>query len=479
MPRNTRNNPFLTPNVAASSPQPSSPVVIGPVASIPNRDPDPDVLGLSEDAPPAYTIAADVRHGESTLEVGPRRPFQPAPQPPRQHLSPDSVPGGRSHSHERSQSHSRTEQPSFWQQLATLALSDRPPRRPSSAGPPVTSSSGTARSDWLAFPGQQVSSNSNNSSRIVPVPPPRHPSSSSLGSSPRTRARATSEFARDFYATGPATGLGNRDAPLPDLPADASSSDTLYPPPPGRPPVASSSIEREVSSTHLSSTPAHTGTTSEFALDFYAADPALIPLDTGSTYAPPPGPPPSTASGSNGIPDDGKPTRTPVPGHPLLKDNQVLVYPAGHNCEKCELSHLWILVWFVQGLLTAHQAATLATNTTIQRTPVASAGPNTGSPTLAPSFTPPGHLPPLALVLPQQPMAPRPRFKSPFHAYVPLPPPPQQQASSAHPATHALSHNLSTSLHGSLNHVSLNHVSLNHVSSLRIHTTILRRRAHS
>ena len=43
----------------------------------------------------------------------------------------------------------------------------------------------------------------------------------------------------------------------------------------------------------------------------------------------PPRSPPST------VPDDGSPTRTPVPGHPLLRNGNLLVYPRDHLCVKC------------------------------------------------------------------------------------------------------------------------------------------------
>jgi hypothetical protein len=39
-------------------------------------------------------------------------------------------------------------------------------------------------------------------------------------------------------------------------------------------------------------------------------------------------------------PSDGKPTARPVPGHPLLKDNRVLVYPLGFECRKCKASFI-------------------------------------------------------------------------------------------------------------------------------------------
>lgn len=64
-----------------------------------------------------------------------------------------------------------------------------------------------------------------------------------------------------------------------------------------------------------------------------------------TTYAPPPGPPPqhppprpASAPPSSPPPilDDGSPTRTPVPGHPLLRDGNLLVYPKDYVCCKCE-----------------------------------------------------------------------------------------------------------------------------------------------
>ncbi|KAF9233729.1 hypothetical protein BU15DRAFT_90246 [Melanogaster broomeanus] len=43
---------------------------------------------------------------------------------------------------------------------------------------------------------------------------------------------------------------------------------------------------------------------------------------------PPRSPPPIT-------PDDGTPTTTPVPGHPLLRDGNLIVYPKDYLCVKC------------------------------------------------------------------------------------------------------------------------------------------------
>ncbi|KAH0836912.1 hypothetical protein J3R83DRAFT_8728 [Lanmaoa asiatica] len=70
---------------------------------------------------------------------------------------------------------------------------------------------------------------------------------------------------------------------------------------------------------------------------------------TGTVFTPPPGspgqvhqlPPPRSAStpphpSPPMVPDDGSPTRTPVPGHPLLRAGNLLVYPRNHMCIKCD-----------------------------------------------------------------------------------------------------------------------------------------------
>ncbi|KAK7472314.1 hypothetical protein VKT23_000434 [Stygiomarasmius scandens] len=57
----------------------------------------------------------------------------------------------------------------------------------------------------------------------------------------------------------------------------------------------------------------------------------------GNSHPPQPyaaGPPPSSSPPPQ-IPDDGRPTNKPVPGHPLLYDGKLLVYPTGFYCEKC------------------------------------------------------------------------------------------------------------------------------------------------
>jgi len=95
---------------------------------------------------------------------------------------------------------------------------------------------------------------------------------------------------------------------------------------------------------------------SDFAQDFYNAGTATPPPDgqqrqrqqqqpSQPRFAPPPGVPPpprpraastSSGAGSTAPPtSDGRPTTTPTPGHPLLRNGQTLVYPETYYCQKC------------------------------------------------------------------------------------------------------------------------------------------------
>jgi hypothetical protein len=83
---------------------------------------------------------------------------------------------------------------------------------------------------------------------------------------------------------------------------------------------------------------------SDFAQDFYNAGPAAQQQSQQPRYAPPPGSPPrpprpastSSGAGSTAPPvSDGRPTTTPTPGHPLLRNGKTLVYPENYLCQKC------------------------------------------------------------------------------------------------------------------------------------------------
>ncbi|KAH9964307.1 hypothetical protein BJV74DRAFT_870537 [Russula compacta] len=112
-------------------------------------------------------------------------------------------------------------------------------------------------------------------------------------------------------------------------------------PPPGPPPGSSPGPGRPLSQM------------SDFAREFYGAGTATPPPSVTqqqqqqpqqTRYAPPPGPPPprrraastSSGAGSTAPPaSDGRPTTTPTPGHPLLRNGQTLVYPESYLCSKC------------------------------------------------------------------------------------------------------------------------------------------------
>lgn len=70
------------------------------------------------------------------------------------------------------------------------------------------------------------------------------------------------------------------------------------------------------------------------------------------------------------------PTEVPTPGRPLLRGGQLLVYPKGYVCSKCEwpararIPELWAVAVFV-GCCSSSQVGTLGTRTTTRVTHVA------------------------------------------------------------------------------------------------------------
>lgn len=133
----------------------------------------PDIL--DEELPPAYTPAADSRHGEHTVEYGPTRPFQNPSRPSPRHA-----------------------QSTGWSTSQNLAVPD---------SQHASSRLGTHSSSQYNSASQSTWLQPN-----VPPPLPPRPNTTSPGS-------PTSEFARDFYTVGP-----------------GESETSRYPPPPGPPP---------------------------------------------------------------------------------------------------------------------------------------------------------------------------------------------------------------------------------------------------
>ncbi|KAI0262371.1 hypothetical protein BC834DRAFT_396225 [Gloeopeniophorella convolvens] len=185
--------------LSLAPPEPAPPEIVLP--------PSPPSDSVLDAPPPAYSITPDFGGGETVVELGPRRPFQRAPEPFIQHPPPQQGPYG-----------------------------------PPQFAPPS-------------------------------IPPPRR-----VGPAPERPLSQVSDFSREFYASG---GEG-RPTEQPRQPR--------YAPPPG---------------------------------------------------APPPGRRPRAASTSSGAgstappASDGRPTTTPTPGHPLLRNGQTLVYPDNYSCPKC------------------------------------------------------------------------------------------------------------------------------------------------
>lgn len=201
-PSEGRRSPSTSPDLPErpEDPERSEPPPVPPRGSRSEPHLPADDL-ISEDLPPAYTPAPDVLHGEATIELGPRRPFQQPQAVPQHYLSPASQDWQRGH-------------------------------RPSASV-----------GEWGQYPAYGGAA---------------IPSHSSL----------------------------TRDRPR-TAPGDAA--------PPG--PL------------------------SDFARDFYsaAAGNARTGVEDG---------------------DDGKPTATPKPGHPLMRNGRVLVYPASYECRRCTSAEL-------------------------------------------------------------------------------------------------------------------------------------------
>ena len=184
-----------SPDLPPEDPRRSATPPLPPRGSVSEPHLPPDDL-IAEELPPAYTPAPDVLHGESTIELGPRRPFQQPQTVPREYLS-----------------------PADWQ---------RGHRPNASTG------------NWGQYPG-------NGGSAI-----PRHPS-----------------LTRDRPRTAPGDASAILSGPL-----------------------------------------------SDFARDFYTAGSGNL------------------ANRGDGS-DDGRPTASPKPGHPLMRNGRVLVYPTSYECHRC------------------------------------------------------------------------------------------------------------------------------------------------
>ncbi|KAF8058183.1 hypothetical protein FPV67DRAFT_1721296 [Lyophyllum atratum] len=311
-PATSSHNPFrspaATPNpTGASTPASSSsapPTAHQNDPAAPHDAHSVEPTGLDEELPPAYTPSPDVHHGESTVEQGPRRPFQPAPphppaQPhPTQWQPPPQVPAIHV-TQPPLPFHNNTQgRPSLLQQLVDTVTTQLTGSGGGYGRPGVSPQQTGSSASWYGYPGQQQ--------HLQPGAGPSTPHPHSLGAPPLPPRRASSNPASPSSPSSPASPVS------PTSPASPASP------------------------------------SSDFARDFYAAgtgDSNPQPNADSSGYAPPPGPPPPTSGQAPSSPrprpsptspsDDGRPTKSPTPGRPLLKDGKLLVYPKGFTCPKC------------------------------------------------------------------------------------------------------------------------------------------------
>ena len=295
------SNPFArSPSSEASRNQPPSAPASAPSITLSSPPSHPAFDSTDLEEPPPYTPSASITSGETTVEVGPARPFQstqPPVNPPRNGAS--------------QVSHSRiVSSPSF---------------------PSHSSSSSLPSHQRSASAAQQLSLLSNSFTDIV-----NHLSASvnNLQNSSNNWREANSR------STGPSNNNWssypgqNPRALRPPLSNPTPRSTNDFFPPPRHP---ESSLHPPLASTSTHSLPSM-ASHSDFARDFYAAGSGSGEnLVTETAFAPPAGPPPPTrqAPVTQSVPNDGRPTSQPQPGHPLLKDGNLLVYTKGFECRKC------------------------------------------------------------------------------------------------------------------------------------------------
>lgn len=213
-----------------------------------------DPIGLEEEMPPAYTPSADTYHGETTVESGPRRPFQQQPRPSHSTHRP-------SHSYSSSHSHS-SHTTSSSSNSQPLSLSQQHPQQPLRTVP----------STWtMHTTGQQYQ--------------PRRGGGlvGTLVGTVRDAIDAVSSLHDEQMRT-----MQQSQARAYASPHSTSSSSRI---------------------TQNTSTPSYQG--------------GQVPV--------------FGVPSAQQIPDDGSPTRTPAPGHPLLNNGHLLVYPnKDYICIKCK-----------------------------------------------------------------------------------------------------------------------------------------------
>ena len=217
-------------------------------------------LGVDAEEPPPYTPNANVYRGETTVEYGPNRPHGPVPprpQPHQQgqtppHLRPTPTEGSTSQSARALWNQIRQQATVIADQVINEAREARDRQRAQQGyyggGVPPQRTGGS----WSSFPGHYQSP-----PPLPPrgPPPPQHPALGSMGSRsfehlPSSQSpppnnlgrRASSEFARDFYAVG---GDVDLISPRNEGPSSANGAHAHGPGKPTTEPVAGHPLLRE------------------------------------------------------------------------------------------------------------------------------------------------------------------------------------------------------------------------------------------
>lgn len=279
----------------------------------------------SSSVPSFHTIIAD---GETTIASSERRRNTPPPLPPRRSSSPPI---------EREEPPPYSATPASYQGETTLQYG---PQRPFQPPPQVQPQTTGFAQHTQHLPPQPTGVSYQSQAPTNSTPPrwlneiTRNPTVHQAWGIAR---QMTGEIRRELQNLETRTNTNNSyRPPLAPHPTGQHSSPYIHPPPnapsppfiPPVPPIPPSQPH------------------SDFAREFYAAGAGSgngDPRGAGA-YAPPPGPPQRRRTRSAEavpsaplVPDDGRPTTTPMPGHPLINKGSILVYPKGHFCQKCRL----------------------------------------------------------------------------------------------------------------------------------------------
>ncbi|KAL4061920.1 hypothetical protein J3A83DRAFT_4331575 [Scleroderma citrinum] len=265
--------PPLPPDESTATTRPLSAPPSSPPVPVPTSNNHRSPIPFEDDLPPAYTPAADPTLGEATVELGPRRPFQRPPAP--RLLTP----------------HSTGHPSSVPGSVPPASQIINPPwHQP----PGQTYRSGPLSPSSVAFPQQQPNGPQHHTWHSS------HTYSTSLGY-PKTRTQggggligALIDTVKDVVDV---ISGAHEERMLAAQQANAGAYAPSYP-----------SVQGQYSPPHVPPPPG----------------PASQPQERSIPNSP-----------TSNVPDDGSPTRTPIPGHPLLRDGMLLVYPKDYVCPKC------------------------------------------------------------------------------------------------------------------------------------------------